>query len=87
MLPLSKQLLVDCESEEIEYDGHCMNAPKEILDFFTETVKKVNLSDFHDIILSMDKNCWTRGCKNSFCKHLISSFNVGILRLQRYVKD
>ena len=56
MLPLSKQLLVDCESEEIEYDGHCMNAPKEILDFFTETVKKVNLSDFYDIILSMGKN-------------------------------
>ena len=55
MLPLSKQLLVDCESEEIEYDGHCMNAPKEILDFFTETVKKVNLSDFYDIILSMGK--------------------------------
>ena len=51
MLPLSKQLLVDCESEEIEYDGHCMNAAKEILDFFTETVKKVNLSDFYDIIL------------------------------------
>ena len=44
MLPLSKQLLVDCESEEIEYDGNCMNAPKEILDFFTETVKKVNFS-------------------------------------------
>ena len=44
MLPLSKQLLVNCESEEIEYDGNCMNAPKEILDFFTETVKKVNFS-------------------------------------------
>ena len=53
MLPLSMQLLVDCESEEIEYDGHCMNAPKEILDFFTETVKKVNLSDFYDIVLSI----------------------------------
>ena len=55
MLPLSKQLLVDCESEEIEYDGHCMNAPNEILDFFTETVKKVNLSDFYGIIVSMGK--------------------------------
>ena len=87
MLPLSKQLLVDCESDEIEYDGHCMNAPKEILDFFTETVKKVNLSDFYDIILSMGKNCWTRRCKNILCKHLIFSFKMVILRLQRYVKD
>ena len=85
MLPLSKQMLVNCESEEIEYDGHCMNAPKEILDFFTETVKKVNLADFYYVILSI--NCWTRVCKNSFCKHLIFSFNVAILRLQRYVKD
>ena len=27
--------------------------PKEILDFFTETVKKVKLSDFYDMILSI----------------------------------
>ena len=66
MLPLSKQLLVDCESEEIEYDGHCMNAPKEILDFFTETVKKVNLSDFYDIILSMGKTAGSGDVKISF---------------------
>ena len=66
MLPLSKQLLVDCESEEIEYDGHCMNAPKEILDFFTETVKKVNLSDFYGIIVSMGITAGPGDVKISF---------------------
>ena len=41
LLPLDKELIASAEMKEVEYDGACMNAPKEILDFLLETVDKV----------------------------------------------
>ena len=43
MLPLNKEFIANVENKEIEYDGVCMNAPKEILYFLMETIEKVNI--------------------------------------------
>ena len=40
LLSLDKELIANAENREIEYDGVCMNAPKEILDFLLETIEK-----------------------------------------------
>ena len=41
MSPLNGKMIANSKSIQIEYEGACMNAPKEILDYLIDTVEKV----------------------------------------------
>ena len=41
---LNEKMIASSKSKEIMYEGQCMNAPREILDYLIDTVEKVFIS-------------------------------------------